>query len=154
VLKNLRKDTRGAVLAEFVIAIVPILTAFFSFVQLSHLATARLALKHGTIMAARGAAVITNAHDNTPGQQKGENNGDVVQGVQAAMYPWMANGNVSDVSVKITDESSKDDPYGWVTVEVSTTYHCTVPMGWIACGGTTRTLTETKRMPHQGANYK
>ena len=38
--KRLGKDLRGAVLAEFCIALVPLLTMFFSFVQLSRLAAA------------------------------------------------------------------------------------------------------------------
>src|SRR5436190_22180757 len=48
-LRKLRSDKRGAVLAEHVIAIVPILMTFFTFVQLSKVATARLVVKHSAI---------------------------------------------------------------------------------------------------------
>jgi Flp pilus assembly protein TadG len=156
VLKSLRKDKRGAVLAEFIIAIVPILAMFFNFLQLAHLATARLVVKHGAIVGARAAAVMTNGHDNTPDQKgKGVNESEIKQGVMLAMANWVAAGSLTNPTVNITDTSSYDDPYNWVTVEVKATYHCDLPMAPLACGGSrTKELVETKRMPHQGANYK
>lgn len=154
---GLRRDQRGAVLAEFVIAILPILTAFFTFVQLAHIAAARLVLKHGAVVASRGAAVITNGHGNNPGQENGENKEQVTAAAEAAMAPWVAKGNFTNVDAQITDQSSEEDPYGWVTVRVDATYHCTVltgPMGAIACAGRTKQMSQTYRMPHQGALYK
>jgi hypothetical protein len=153
---KMRRNTRGAVLAEFVIAIVPVLTAFFSFVQLSKLATGRLVVKHGAIIGARAAAVMTNAHENNPGQEAGLHEDEVKQGVQMAMLPWLLNGAMSGVSVKVEDTSDEEDPYNWVNVEVTTTYNCNVPMGGaIVCGlGRTKTLKSAYRMPHQGAIYK
>lgn len=154
--RSLRKDTRGAVLAEFIIAIVPILTIFFNFVQLAHLATARLVVKHGAIIGARAAAVMTNEHNNTPDMKgKGKNEGEIKQGVILAMGNWVASGALTDVTVNIDDTSSEADPYNWVNVEVKTTYHCDLPLAFTACGGgRTKDLVERKRMPHQGANYK
>src|SRR5947208_5397411 len=105
--KKLGKDRRGAVLAEFVIAIVPILTMFFTFTQLAHLATARLVLKHGAIVGARAASVITNGNDNTPDQNKGDNKGTITEGVRAAMVPWSTNGTFTGVSVDINDRSEE-----------------------------------------------
>lgn len=140
-------------LAEFVIAIVPVLTMFFSFVQLSKVATAHLIVQHGAIVGARAAAVISNANDNTPGAT-GDGKEEIRQGVEVAMAPWTAKGSITDVNVDVNDQSSKSDPYGWVTVTVKATYHCSVPMGFAVCGGKTKTLTESYRMPHQGANYK
>ena len=58
------------------------------------------------------------------------------------------------VNVDVQDQSSREDPYGWVTVTVRATYRCTVPMGFIACGGATKQLQESYRMPHQGAIYE
>jgi Flp pilus assembly protein TadG len=154
-MKSLRKDNRGAVLAEFIIAIVPILTAFFCFVQLAHIAGARLAIKHGAIVGARAAAVITNKNDNTPGQTKGDNQADVKAGVQLAMMPWILKGSISNVNVTIDDQSTTGDTYGWVTVTVKANYNCfNVPMSQIICAGRNTEMTEVAKMPHQGANYK
>ncbi len=153
-LKRLKRDTRGAVLAEFVIAIVPVMTTFFTFVQLSRVATARLVVKHSAIVGARAAAVISNAHDNNPGQT-GTADKDVTNAVKLAMGPWWAKaGGITSVNVTVTDSSSKADPYNWVEVKVNALYACKIPMGFMACGGYTKRIEETYKMPHQGATYK
>ncbi len=153
VIRKLGKDQKGAVLAEFVIAMVPLLMTFFSFVQLSKVATARLVVKHGTIIGARAASVISNQNNNTP-DAKGDGKADITNAVRAGMGYWVAKGAISVDDVDIQDASSRDDPYGWVTVTVKATYRCTVPMGFIACAGSTKQLQESYRMPHQGAIYE
>ena len=151
--RGLLRDARGAVLAEFVIAILPILTAFLCFVQLGHLATAKLVMQHGAIVGARAAAVITNGKGDNPGQPDGVHADVVAQGVDLAMYAWTRSQKLTDLSVEITDYSSPADPYGEVDVKIEARYHCDVPLGWLICGGRTVTMTETKKMPHQGAVY-
>jgi Flp pilus assembly protein TadG len=154
-LRRLRRDSKGAVLAEFCIAIVPVLTTFFSFVQLSRIATARLVVKHSAIVGARAAAVITNGANNNPGQNQGANDDQVTNGVKAALGPWWTkSGGITSVNVTVNDTSSRSDPYNWVEVKVSATYACKVPMGFIACGGPTKRIEESYRMPHQGAIYE
>jgi hypothetical protein len=149
------QDNRGAVLAEFVIAIVPVLTMFFTFIQLSRLATARLVVKHSAIVGARAAAVIANSTKNTPDQKPGPNDMEISNGVKAAMGPWWSKpGAISEVVVTVHDASTRQDPYDWVEVKVSATYLCNIPMGFIACGGPTRQIVETFKMPHQGARYE
>ena len=151
--KRLNADSRGAVLAEFCIALVPLLTMFFSFVQLSRISAARLVVKHSAIVGARAAAVVSNANNNNPGSGSGSNAGDVESAVQAALGPWWKK-SVSKVDVAINDSSTREDPYGWVEVKVTATYACNIPMGSIACGGKTKQLIERFRMPHQGASYE
>mgnify|MGYP001497377861 CR=1 FL=1 len=154
-LERLRTNTRGAVLAEFMIALVPVLTTFFSFVQLSRVASARLVVKHGAIVGARAAAVIANGKKNTPGQEQGTNDAEITNGVKAALGPWWSKtGAITAVEVKVTDRSSRSDPYGWVEVKVTATYACRVPMGFVACGGRSKKIEETFKMPHQGALYE
>ena len=126
---------------------------FFSFVQLSKIATARLVMKHGTIVGARAASVLSNANNNTP-DAKGDGKGDITSAVKLGMGPWVSKGAITGVNVTVNDQSSRDDPYGWVTVTVKATYNCKVPMGFIACGGATKSLEESYRMPHQGAIYE
>lgn len=151
---RLRRDSRGAVLVEFCVAIVPVLTTFFSFVQLSRIAAARLVVKHSAIVGARAAAVISNANENTPGQDTGQNSDQITNGVKAALGPWWTKpGGITEVEVTVNDRSSRNDPYDWVEVKVSATYACNVPMGFITCGGKTTRLEEVYRMPHQGARY-
>jgi Flp pilus assembly protein TadG len=41
-LRSLKSDQRGAVLVEFVVAFVPLMTVFFVFTQLSQLLVAKL----------------------------------------------------------------------------------------------------------------
>lgn len=151
--KRLGRDSRGAVLAEFCIALVPLLTMFFSFVQLSRMAAARLAIKHATIVGARAAAVVSNGSNNNPGNKSGSNTDQVEEAVKAALGPWWKK-SVTKVDVTINDSSTKDDPYNWVEVKVTATYACNVPMGQVVCGGRTRKLVEKFRMPHQGAKYE
>jgi Flp pilus assembly protein TadG len=155
-LRELRSDKRGAVLAEHVIAIVPILMTFFTFVQLSKVATARLVVKHSAIVGARAAAVISNANNNTPDAQANDDGkADIRTAVQQAMGPWYAKGGITNVNVDVNDQSNRDDYYGWVTVKVTADYNCRVPMGRLACGAAgVKKLEETYRMPHQGAIYK
>jgi hypothetical protein len=153
--RHAKRSERGAVLVEFVVAIVPILMMFFTFVQLSKVATARLIIKHATIVGARAAAVIANEHDNVPDQPKGGNRVDIEAAVKNGLGPWWyQRGGVSNVQVRVDDRSSRDDPYGWVEVRVSAVYMCNVPMGWIACRGRTKLMEESYRMPHQGARYR
>src|SRR4051812_39033367 len=100
--KRLGKDTRGAVLAEFCIALVPLLTMFFSFVQLARMSAARLMVKHSAIVGARAAAVVSNGANNNPGANSGAN-GDQVEGaVKAALGPyWNKKGGVTALDVKV-----------------------------------------------------
>jgi Flp pilus assembly protein TadG len=157
--ESLVKDQRGAVLVEFVIAIVPVIIAFFSFLQLTQVATARLVLKHGAIVGARAAAVFSNEHENNPGQPEGTNAAPVTQGVKAAMLPWVQKGAFTNIHVDVEDASSEEDPYGWVTVRVDATYNCRAETGpfWdvLTCGADRKKeMSETYRMPHQGAVYE
>ena len=152
--RRLARDRKGAVLAEFCLALVPLLTTFLAFVQLSRIAAARLVVKHATIVGARAAAVISNGANNNPGQAQGSNEGEIANAVKAALGPWQTKGAISAVDVNVTDSSSRGDPYNWVEVRVAATYSCNVPMGFVACGGRSTQLIETYRMPHQGANYK
>jgi hypothetical protein len=95
---------------------------------------------------------MSNGNDNTPDQPGGDQKGEITNAVRLAMGPWAA--QMSGISVNVKDQSNRDDPYNWVEVKVTATYQCKIPMGFLACGGKTKTLEETYRMPHQGADYK
>jgi uncharacterized membrane protein YgcG len=153
-MKKLHTDKKGAVLVEFLIALMPLMITFSCFVQLSQMATAKLVVKHSAIVGARAAAVISNKHNNTPDQPKGDNMADIEAGVNAALGPWKK--QMASVTVKVEDSSSCDDPYGMVKVTVTAAHKCLVPFGGrLMCGavGATHTMEQAYTMPHQGARY-
>src|SRR5438105_4177930 len=101
--QGLHKDQRGAVLVEFLVAFMPLMITFSSFVQLAQITTARLVTKHATIVAARAAAVISNEHNNTPDAKKGKNQDEIEAAVQAGLGPWGQ--TMTNVKVEIDDQS-------------------------------------------------
>lgn len=152
-ITELHKDKRGAVLVEFLVAVMPLMITFSSFVQLQQMATARLVVKHSAVVGARAASVISNKNNNTPDQPKGANNTEIENGIRAALGPW---NKTMTFTTKIDDASSCTDPYGPVTVTVNATYRCQVPFGGrIVCGlGGSHEFRNIKyTMPHEGARY-
>jgi Flp pilus assembly protein TadG len=151
---SLARDTRGAVLVEFVVAIFPLLTIFFVFVQLSAIAVAALMTKQAGVVAARAAAVYSNTKNNVPEACGDDGQKKIEEAVTAALGPWAKK---MTTEVEVTDTSSRKEPdgvYDLVTVRVTARYRCEVPLGRIICPGGTKTIIETKSMPHQGARYK
>lgn len=138
-------------MAEFVIAVVPLLMTFFCFVQYAKVYTAKLVVQHAAISAARAAVVMVKKPTN-PGENG--SNTDVRQAAGLALSPWITSGSISNVSVQVTDQSSMSDVYGPVRVQVQATYRCTVPMGRLVCPGSRKVLTTEATMPNQGARYK
>lgn len=155
--KSLLTDKRGAVLAEFVVAIMPLLTVFFVFVQISALSIAKLLVKHSAVVGARAAAVFSNKNDNCP-ECQGDGVAEVNGAVRSALVNWQD--RFSSVNATVDDRSNRDKgdegfgPYGLVTVTVRARYQCKVPLGKMICPGGELTITEIKSLPHQGARYK
>lgn len=150
---SLHRDTRGAALVEFIVAFMPLMTAFLCFCQLSTVAIAGLMVKHSAIIGARGAAVISSVHQNNPGAANKYGEGEIKDGVRAALGPWAK--RMAKLDVSVDDQSSLQDPYGPVRVTVNASFNCFVPVANVfVCGGSTRKFTETVAFPHQGARYK
>lgn len=153
-LRDLHSDKRGAALVEFLVALMPLMITFSSFVQLQQMATARLVLKHSTVVGARAASVISNKNKNTPEQKQGDNQAAIEQAVTKALGPWA---QTMTTTVTVQDDSSCNDPYGMVTVRVQAQYKCQVPFGGrIVCGlGGMHNFNNIRyAMPHEGARYK
>ena len=87
-LRDLHEDRRGAVLVEFMVALVPLLTMFFVSIQTMQLATARLVIKHATILGARAGAVFANTKGITPDQPVGVNQDKIENAVMGALGPY------------------------------------------------------------------
>lgn len=151
--KGLAGDQRGAVLAEFVVVLFPLLMVFFTMVQLSAFASAKLMTKHAAVIAARAAAVFSNQHDNLP-EAKGDGKSEATSAARAAIGTWSQK-QLTITNVAVADASNREDQYGLVTVTVTANYKCTVPMARFVCGlSGNKVITETKSMPHQGARYR
>lgn len=154
-LGKFHRDRRGAALVEFLVAFMPLMITFTSFVQLSQIATANIVVKHSAVVGARAASVISNAHKNTPDQLDGDNRAEIEAGVKLAMGPWEK--TMRSVKVDVDDQSSCNDPYGMVTVTVNADYRCSVPLGGrIVCGvlGGGHPIVQKFGFPHEGARYQ
>jgi Flp pilus assembly protein TadG len=140
---------RGAVLVEFVVALTPLLMTFFSLVQLGKMMTAQLAFKHAASVASRAAAVIMNEPNNPKASGKKE---EVEQAAMLALGDFVE--AFSTLDAKVTGGNGPSDP---VTVELSGTYDCNVPLGkTIVCGlgGSHNFKPVRSTLPLYGARYK
>ena len=154
----LRADTRGAVIVEFVVAVVPLLFAFFSLAQIAMVYTAKIMLRHAAIDAVRAYAVI-----NPP--NPGQNGTPTTDPTNAGIYalgPWYSGGGtaIQSATFSFSSQANTNQPYGYYeldTVTAQGTYVCSVPLGqWLACGmgKTTNIGPYTATYPHQGARYQ
>jgi hypothetical protein len=152
---------RGAVLAEFAIAFMPICAMFLCLTQLSRLFIARLAVMHAAELSVRACAVIISpdpGHDASPpldGQDT-----DVQTAAQIAMQPFGGNGSNyggKEISISAPQCTHAGDANGGTdTVTTTATFNCIVPVAQrIVCGASNapKTWSMTAQFPHQGANY-
>ena len=150
---GLGSDVRGAVLAEFAVAIVPLLMAFFCFLQLGIFMVGKMIVRHSAIVGARAAAVIAGGGATNPtlgGAPQGTK-ADIESAVHQALGVWGDNGMLT-ASADVADPGG---PRGTVSVSVTATFRCNTPLGhWWVCGGDSKTFTETASMPKQGATYQ
>jgi len=144
-VKGLIRNRRGAVLAEFAVAIVPMLYAFFCFTQFSKLAIATTVMQHATTVAARYAMVAYPSCIPKTGAGPDSN---LQSAATSALGPFSSNISVQGVSASY----GGGDPWGDITTTATYNYRCDVPLGNTICGGnTTKTFTVT--LPHSGARY-
>jgi len=154
-LGKLRKQTKGAVLAEFCLVMWPLFWSFFGLIQISLIYTANLMLRHAAVVAVRAESVILDVGGNNPCDNG--TSADITEAAKQALGPW---GSVMTLdSVSPTSSSNKSPPYGYYgldTVELTATYKCQVPMGnYLTCGaGRKKTFSAKASFPHQGARYK
>jgi Flp pilus assembly protein TadG len=147
---------RGAVLAEFAIALTPLLATFFGLMQVMHMYQAKLIVNHGAVTGARAAIVMAAENNNIPeSKSKDQGKNEIKAAVALAMEAWIDDGALEKVKVDIRDDSA-DDPNGAVTVRVTAQYNCGVPLGSTLLCGLKRHLVQTASvtLPHQGAEYQ
>lgn len=152
---HLLHDRRGAVLAEFVVALVPMLMAFFGFFQVAMMITAKMLVRHSAIIGARAASVVEGGGDSNPtadGAPQGTRD-DINAAVTQALGRWGTNGMLTAGAPDVSDTGG---PNGTVTVRVKATFQCNTPLGGrLVCGGgKTLSITDEASMPKQGADYQ
>jgi hypothetical protein len=151
--RNLKRDKRGAIYVEHLIAYLPVMFFFLATWQLIELCAAHLILKRAASAAARAAVVVL---PDDPafygGVPENEYSGQRARDVRLAASLILANNPhfASGFGVKITGNSGK----GPLTAEVSANFHCFA--GWVSlvCGGATRRLTAKSINAYHGADYK
>ena len=150
--ESLIRARRGAVLAEFAIAFMPICTMFLCVCQLSRYSIARLAVLHAAQVSVRACSVITKPD---PGHSKSIDgpDTDVQRAAQVAMKPFEGSGEIKHDDPKCTHEGEANG--GTDTVEMTGTYTCQIPVAKrIVCSGGPKTISVHAQFPHQGAEYK
>lgn len=148
------RGTRGAVLAEFIIAFMPIMTIYMTMLELAHFFVIREVVVHAANATARACAVVGPSGDAPAGT-----NGDIKNAEAAgewALKPWKASGlNVRNIKVACKQADSAVDPYGQDTGNIKADYTCSVPIAqFIMCGNGPVKIDVTSSFPHQGAKYK
>jgi hypothetical protein len=95
--RRLQHDRRGIVMAEFVIALVPVMIAFLGFTQFCFAAIAKLAVRHAAALATRAACVVLEEADGIPGAPANIYNGLKAGGLEVSRPTASQSGAKSDV---------------------------------------------------------
>jgi hypothetical protein len=66
-MQSAARDARGVVMAEFLVALFPVMIAFLGFTQFCFMGIAKLAVRHSAVLAARAAVVVIEEADGIPG---------------------------------------------------------------------------------------
>jgi len=150
--ESIIRARRGAVLAEFAIAFMPICTMFLCVCQLSRYSIARLAVLHAAEVSVRACSVIIQPD---PGHSKSIDgpDTDVQRAAKVAMKPFEGSGEITHEDPTCKHEG--EDNGGTDTVEMTGTYTCQIPVAKrIICSGGSKTISVHAQFPHQGAKYK
>lgn len=146
-------NTRGAVLAEFAFAFMPVCTMFLFVVQFSRFEMCRLATYHAANVSARACSVINVGGDeiNPGGDKMNGPEGDADKAAKQVLKPFVG----KELSVEDVKCVHSGDRNGTDTVQVKATYTCDIPVAKkLMCPSGTHVWTITAKMPHQGAEYK
>lgn len=148
---KLLHDRRGAALVEFACAFGPLCMVFFCTMQLAQAQIAHIVFRHAAFTAARMAVV--GASPMQPGSFVGAADDPLKAALEGMdYYTAVPNPMFDGMDVKATYPDT--DPYGPVTVTLTGTFHCSIPMGSrFICKHQKLDMTTTVVLPHQGARY-
>jgi len=142
-VRALAGDRRGGTYVELLIVILPVLTLALGVLQLTELYTAKLAVDHAAMNAARAASVVfaddPKSYGGEPVNQEGAQRTRAVKTAAArSLAPFVLDGSIRTAEVKFPNGIPKQRGAD-LTVEVRSTYRCGVPLVYrIVCdsGGT------------------
>jgi Flp pilus assembly protein TadG len=155
------RNKKGAVMVEFIIAFMPIITIFLVLVEVSRYSMAKMAMEHAAGVSARACSVIQTPQNQGIDKVDGDPATDVQKAGQTALNVWTGNNKIGSKNavllsnVKVTCDPPAG-PTGTDEAKVEADYHCRVPLaGRLVCGFSKKTTIKTMaRMGHQGAKYK
>ncbi len=153
--EGILRARRGAVLAEFAIAFMPICAMFLCVCQLSRYSIARLAVLHAAQLSVRACSVIIVPDPGHSKQLDGPDS-DVQRAATLAMQPFEGSGEITHTPPTcVHDDSGPDHENGGTdTVTMQATYTCNIPLArGIVCSSGPKNFTVHAQFPHQGAKY-
>ncbi|HYQ03437.1 MAG TPA: hypothetical protein VER96_32405 [Polyangiaceae bacterium] len=150
----LRRDQRGAVFVEHIIAYMPVMFFFMATWQLMELCAAHLILKRAASAAARAAVVVLSDdpayYDDVPKDSfSGKRKEDIEFAAELILStsPHFS----SDAKIEIASDFKAGDP---LTATVKARFHCFASWVSLVCGPTgVRELTAKSTYAYQGASY-
>lgn len=114
-IRRLRRDARGAVYVEFLIAFFPVMVFFLALWQLSIIFYAKLILDHAANVTARSAAVILAEQGKCVGENDDSNVGKLTKDSERynriehaavlALAPIIINGTFGDGKLELLNET-------------------------------------------------
>ena len=158
---RLRRATRGSVGTEFVITFTPLCLFFFSIWQEANMSIAQEMTQHAAIAAARSAATVVpddpkrygGEAQNTFGAKRTE---AVRAAAVRALAPFVFDKTIEDVKVTFPNGTGAVTPGQDITVKVTSTFKCNVPMmqTLMCSSGGKQDLTAQATFPAQAARYQ
>jgi hypothetical protein len=158
--KGALKGTRGAVMAEFIIAFMPIMLIYLTLCELTAVFVDRELIMHAANVTARACSVV-EGYDMPNAPKLSGPADDATQAGKIALFDgatgafgMLGKPNFSIDKVECLHKQT-DDPYGEDVGHIQATYKCFVPWAkTIVCSGGNKSIEVSSSFPHQGAKYK
>jgi hypothetical protein len=156
---SLRRDERGGTYVELCIVILPVLTIALGVLQMAELYTAKMALDHAAVNAARSASVVfaddPRFYGGEPANTEGPQRKRAVQIAAArALAPFALDGSIRSAEVSFPTGVPRQNGAA-LTVEVRSNYRCSVPLVHaLVCRGGTLALVGKATLPSNAADFE
>lgn len=155
---SLRRDERGGTYVELCIVILPVLAIALGVLQIAELYTAKMALDHAAVNAARSASVVfaddPRSYGGEPVNTEGTRRKRAVQIAAArSLAPFALDGSIRSAEVSFPNGIPKQKGQA-LTVEVRSSYRCSAPLVHaFACRGGTLALVGKATLPSNAADF-
>lgn len=156
---RLRGDERGGTYVELCIVILPVLATALGVLQLAELYTAKMALDHAAVNAARSATTVfaddPRFYGGEPANTEGPRRTRAVQIAAArSLAPFALDGSLRNADVSFPNGIPKEKG-GALTVVVRSNYRCSVPLVHaFACPSGTLTLVAKATLASNAADFQ